>query len=56
MHARLSAPVMSVVGTGFRTFQEVFHLVPHLRGQSVLCQQVKIMHLVFIGNGDLGTA
>lgn len=51
-----SSPVNSTVREGFLTFQEVFHFIPHLGGQPVLCQQVEIMHLVFIGNGDLGTA
>lgn len=40
----------------FFTFQEVFHLLPHLAGQSILSQQVQIMHLVFICNGDLSSA
>lgn len=35
------------------TFQEVLHLVSHLAGQPVLGQQVEIMHLVFIGHGDV---
>lgn len=37
------------------TFQEVLHLIPHLAGQSVLGQQVEIMHLVFIGYSDLSS-
>lgn len=39
----------------FLTLQEVFHLISHLAGQSVLGQQVEIMHLVFIGNSDLSS-
>lgn len=46
----------STVRRGFLTFQEVLHFIPHLGGQSVLCQQVEVMHLVFIGNADLGAA
>lgn len=56
MCARLISPVNSTVRQGFLTFQEVFHFIPHLGGKPVLCQQVEIMHLVFIGNSDLGTA
>lgn len=48
--------VMERSCTAFFTFQEVFHLIPHLAGQSVLSQQVQIMHLVLICNSDLSSA
>lgn len=38
------------------TFQEMFHLISYLAGQSVLGQQVEIMHFVFIGNSNLSPA
>lgn len=46
----------SCAGFLFLTFEEMFHLISHLAGQSVLGQQVKIMHLVFIGYSDLSSA
>lgn len=38
------------------TFEEMFHLISYLAGQSVLGQQVEIMHFVFIGNSNLSPA